>query len=299
MRPDARGEHQLAFWLLLPAVIVVAVFEYVPMYGLSIAFREFSWRAPFGGPPVGMDNIRRLFRDPGLRAALSNTIQYWLAGTAGVAVTGIAVAVMFHLRSTLLRRPVFSTVILLPSYVSWVIVSVLLSRLFEVRGPINEFLIRSGMLDRGIAYLTNTTVFPFIFVGSTVWKHLGLMAFVCWMVLQQTEADVRDAAAIDGLGPVGTVFRVELASVRVQLWALVLLVALILFDSLGEQALSIASAAIRNQADVVDSYVYRIGIQRGRWALGAAGSFVSSIIRLPIVLTLLLYLATRNRGELS
>lgn len=295
MRPDERGERHLALLLLLPAIAVIAVFDYIPMYGLSIAFREFSWRAPFGGPLVGLANIRRLFDDPGFHHALSNTIRYGVVATTGVALTGIAVAVVFHLRSVTGRRPVFSTIVLAPSFVSWVIVSLLVSRLFTVRGWMNALLIHAGVLEQGIAYLTSASLFPVVFVVASVWKHAGLMAFLSWMLLQQSDPNMRDAAAIDGLGPLGTTLRIELVSLRPQLAALTLLVALLLFDSFGEQALSIASAAIRNQADVIESYVYRIGIQRGRWALGAAGSLVAALVRLPVVVLLVASFARPHR----
>lgn len=295
MRPDTRGERRFALSLLLPAIALVAIFDYLPMYGLSIAFREFSWRVPFGGPPVGLANIRRLFGDPGFHHALSNTIRYALAGTVGVALTGIAVAVVFHIRSVAGGRPVFSTVVLAPSFVSWVIVSLLLSRLFTVRGWVNALLIRAGVLEQGVAFLTSASLFPVVFVGTSVWKHAGLMAFLSWMLLQQTDPDMRDAAALDGLGPLGTVLRVELASLRPQLVVLTLLIALLLFDSFGEQSLSIASAAIRSHADVVESYAYRIGIQRGRWAVGAAGSLVSALVRLPVVALLVASLVQPHR----
>ncbi|TVQ24630.1 MAG: hypothetical protein EA383_10625, partial [Spirochaetaceae bacterium] len=151
-----------------------------------------------------------------------------------------------------------------------------------------------GVLEHGIAFLTHESVFPAVFVGASVWKHAGLMAFLCWMLLQQIDSDMRDAAAIDGLGPIGTTFRVELFSIRQQLYALTLFTALLLLDSFGEQALSIASAAIRSQADVIESYVYRIGIQRGRWALGVAGSLVSAAVRLPVVFLLAVTLYGRG-----
>lgn len=287
MRPDERVERQAALLLLLPAAVVVFVFEYIPMYGLTLAFREFSWHAPFRGVPVGMANIARLFGDPGFHQALANTVLYGVAATTGVALVGIAIALVFHVRSVYERRPVFSSLVLAPSFVSWVIVSLLLSRLFTVRGVVNRLLVGAGVVKQGVSFLTRESVFPILFVGTSIWKHAGFMAFLAYMLLRQINSDVRDAAAIDGLGPIRTAFRVELASIRPQLVVLTLLMGLLLLDSFGEQSLNIGSAAIRGRADVVESYVYRIGIQRGRWAIGTAGSLVAAMVRFPVVLLLL------------
>ena len=156
----------------------------------------------------------------------------------------------------------------------------------------------TGLSATALPFLTTTGLFGAVFVITAVWKHAGMLAFVIWTFLQQSDSSIRDAAAIDGLGRVGTFVRIEIGMLRPQIVALTLLFMLLLFDSFGEQALSIGTAAVRSSADVIESYGYRISVQRGRWPLAVAASVVSAGIRAPVAALLLIaaYRARRHEG---
>lgn len=296
MRPGHRSELRLAGVLLMPALAALAVFQYVPMYGLTIAFREFSWRAPFRGPSAGMVHFSRLLQDPAFVRAVGNTVVYALAAGTLMAMGALVVAGVFHLKGTSNGKPSFSTLVMAPSFLSWVVVGLIVTRLLAFRGPVNRLLVATNLSATELPFLTTAGLFGAVFVMTAVWKHAGMLAFVIWTLLQQSESSIRDAAAIDGLGQVGTFLRIELGMLRPQVVALTLLFMLLLFDSMGEQALSIGTAAVRSSADVIESYGYRIGVQRGRWPLAVAGSVVSAVIRVPIAALLLIF-QHRVRGH--
>lgn len=280
--------RRFAYLLLVPSVCLILVFQYLPMYGLSIAFREFAWSTPLTAPLVGFANFHRLMRDPAFSQTLVNTLIYAAVGGALVAILGIAIAGTFHLKSLFARRPQFNSLLLAPSFISWVVVSVSVPRLFSSRGLINSLLVESGLTSTAVPFLTTAAPFQLLFVISTVWKHAGLMAFIAWTLLQQGKPEIRESAELDGLSSVGAFFRVELPILRVPVTTLALFFVLVLFDAFGEQALSLGNAAIRSHADVLESYVYRLGIQRGRWGMASAGAVVAAALRAPIAIALIL-----------
>ena len=297
MRCANNSERRLAAVLLLPALAALAVFQYVPMYGLTIAYREFSWRAPFAGPSVGMEHFARLLQDPVFGQAVANTVCYALSAAALLGVGAVFVAGVFHLGAAPDRTLSFSTLVIAPSFLSWVVVSLLVTRLLAFRGPVNQLIIATNLSTTGLPFLTTSGLFGAVFVLTAVWKQTGILAFLIWTLLQHGDSSVRDAAAIDGLSRIGTFVLIELGVLKWQIAALVLLFVLMLFDSFGEQALSIGNAAIRASADVIESYGYRIGVQQGRWPLAVAASLIAALVRAVFAGVLLMVISGARSTE--
>jgi putative aldouronate transport system permease protein len=269
--------------LTAPAVLLLLVFHYVPLLGNVIAFQDYS---PFVGiansPFVGFDNFQRLFVDPTFWHVVLNTLQ--ITSFQLVFYFPIPIALALLLNSVMSERlkTFVQAVVYLPHFFSWVLVIALFGQMLGGAGLLDQVLRQHGLAT--FDAMTNPRTFLLLVTSQAVWKDAGWGTIIFLAALSTVDANLYEAAAVDGASRWRMLWHVTLAALRP---VIVLLLILRLGDALTvgfEQYLLQHDAVGSATADVVDTYVYFTGIVRADWSYAAAAGLFKGVVGLVLIL---------------
>ena len=275
--------------LIVPALIVTAIFSYGPMYGLIMAFQDFSTVKGFSGSPwIGLENFRWLFDQPQFTRTIYNTLFISILKI----VIGTLAAIIFSLLLNEVRiafcKRFFQTIVYIPNFISWIIMAGVMSTVLASDGLVNTVLGFLG-IDR-IPFLIDPKIFPWTMIWSDVWKTFGFGTVVYLATITSIDPEIYESAVVDGAGK----FR-QIISITIPLMGpiIVLMATLALGNVLNagfDQIYNLYSPVVYSTGDIIDTYLYRLGFQNARYALGAAVGLMRSVVSL-ILMSLSLFFA--------
>ncbi|RCW49008.1 ABC transporter permease [Paenibacillus prosopidis] len=270
--------------MLFPGIILLFIFSIVPMFGTLIAFQDFKiglgiWRSPW----VGLENFSYMFELPDSRRIFTNTI---FLATAKI-VANLTIPLIFAIMLNELRKQKFKravqTIVYLPHFLSWVILSSVISDLLLLNGPVNHLFEAFGF--EPVMFLASNKWFPYIVVFSDVWKEFGFNAIIYLAALAGVNPSLFEAAGMDGATRLQQIWHVTLPSLRP---TIVLLATLAIGNVLNagfDQILNMYSPLVYESGDVIDTYVYRAGILDGQYGLATAVGLLKSVIAFVLIMT--------------
>lgn len=278
-----RRELSLDAMLLVPLLIVV-VFSYIPMVGLTIAFQDFiPARGLFGDQRwVGLENFSYVLRHPVARRALVNTIMI----AAWKIVGGLAVPIVFAVALNEVRRQALKrtlqTLVYLPHFLSWIILSgVLIDILSPSHGIVNRALGAVGV--EPVFFLGDNGWFPFTIVISHLWKEFGFGTVVFIAAITGIDPQLYESAEIDGAGR----FR---QMIHVTLPGMMMIIVVIATLSLGnvlnagfEQIFNLYSPQVYESGDILDTLIYRIGLLEAQYGPATAIGLFKALVSLVFI----------------
>lgn len=278
--------------MILPGLILLLIFQYGPMAGIVIAFQNFMpSKGLFGSDWVGFEHFRYLMTLPDTYRVIRNTI--WIASLkiiAGQIVPIIVALLLNELRKQLFKRTI-QTVIYLPYFLSWVILGgILIEILSPSEGIVNHFLAWLGF--NRVFFLGDAGWFPYVMVISDVWRDFGFSTIVYLAALTSINPTLYEAAVIDGAGRWKQTLYVTLPGM---LPIIVLLATLSLGNVLNagfDQIFNLYSPSVYSTGDILDTFVYRVGLGNGQFAVATAVGFFKSIVAL-IMIAVSYFLAYR------
>ena len=276
--------------MLLPAVVVVLIFSYGPLAGLVMAFQDFQPDKGFlHSPWVGLANFEFLLLLPGSVKTLWNTIYIaFLKGVFGLITPLITALLLNELRSLRYKRTL-QTILYLPHFLSWVILSgILIDVLSPSSGVINMVLKAVGV--EPIFFLGDNTWFPIVAVTSDIWKEFGFNSVVFLAALTAIDPTYYEAAIIDGAGHMRRLWHITLPNLRNMLVMLALLNLGNILNAGFDQIFNLYSAVVYESGDIIDTFVYRLGIKDAMYSVAAAAGFFKSAVSL-LLLSSAYYLA--------
>ena len=276
--------------MLLPAVVVVLIFSYGPLAGLVMAFQDFQPDKGFlHSPWVGLANFQFLLLLPGSVKTLWNTIYIaFLKGVFGLITPLITALLLNELRSLRYKRTL-QTILYLPHFLSWVILSgILIDVLSPSSGVINMVLKAVGV--EPIFFLGDNTWFPIVAVTSDIWKEFGFNSVVFLAALTAIDPTYYEAAIIDGAGHMRRLWHITLPNLRNMLVMLALLNLGNILNAGFDQIFNLYSAVVYESGDIIDTFVYRLGIKDAMYSVAAAAGFFKSAVSL-LLLSSAYYLA--------
>ncbi|WP_209971422.1 ABC transporter permease [Paenibacillus eucommiae] len=278
--------------MILPGFLFVLIYSYGPMAGLIIAFKKFlPSKGIFGSPWIGLDNFRFLLSLPDTFQIVYNTIIIALLKIAAGLIVPIVVALLLNeVRKTAFKRTV-QTLVYLPHFLSWIILGgILIDILSPSQGIVNTFIGWLGV--KPIFFLGSNDWFRFTLVVSDVWKEFGFSTIVYLAALTSINPVLYEAAEIDGANRWKQTLHITLPGM---LPIIVLLATLSLGNILNagfEQVFNLYNTAVYETGDIIDTYVFRIGIQKAQYGLATAIGLFKSVISL-VFISLSYFLAYR------
>lgn len=282
--------------MLLPAVVLVAIYSYGSMAGVMIAFQKFiPARGMFGDQKwVGFQNFVTLFSMPNIWPVIRNTVVIALCKMiAGVIVPVVFALLLNELRGILTKR-IFQTMVYLPHFLSWVILSGILINLLSPReGIVNIVLTKFGM--EPVFFLGNPSVFPATMVVSDIWKTFGFGSVIYLASLTSIDPALYEAAVIDGANRWRQTWHITLPGISSMVVLMSVLGLANILNGGFDQIYNLYSPVVYSTGDILDTFVFRLGIEQAQYALStAAGLFKSAVSLLFIVVSY--YLADKLTG---
>ena len=259
-RKQSRRIRWALYFMLIPGILLTLTYSYGPLMGLSIAFQKFNFtKGLFGSPWVGLANFRYIFRLPDFTRALRNTLFIATSKILLNLLVPIVVAIMLNeVRRTGYKR-VIQTLIYLPFFISWVIVSGIMTDILSPStGVVNGMLKAMGL--QTVFFLGSPKVFPYVIIFTDVWKGFGFGTILYLAAITGIDPGLYEAASIDGANRFRRMLHITLPGI----------VPIIILNgtlSLGnvlnagfDQVVNMYSPVVYKAGDIIDTLVYRVGI---------------------------------------
>jgi len=276
-RQNRFRQYWIVYAMLIPGALYYLIFRYGPMWGLVIAFQDYSpFLGIFGSEWVGFDNFRRFFSEPAFWILLRNTLVISAYNLLIFFPFTILLAVLLsEVRNEKFRRTV-QTVVYLPHFVSWVVVAALTLMLFGSDGFMNSAL-RSLGADP-VNFLFNPDIFRGMITGQAIWKEAGWGTIIFLAALAGVDPTLYEAARVDGASRWRQIWHVTLPCIRSTILVLFVLRLGTVLDVGFEQIYLMQNPMVNTVGDVFETYSYRLGIQSGQFSYAATVGLFKSVV---------------------
>lgn len=281
----ARALRMRPVYLLLSiSLAMVILWRYVPIYGLSLAFKDFSLHEGWlGSPWNGFDHFKRMATDPFFGRVLFNTVWLSILRILFAFPAPIIMALLLNeMRSPWYKRTVQS-VSYLPHFVSWVILGGILAQILNLkRGPIAWVFVQLGL--EPINWLTHEPTFRGLLVVTGIWQSVGWGTILYLAALASVDPNLYEAAEIDGANRLRKVLHVTLPALAPVITILLLLQVGHLFDDAFEQIFNMANASVMSKADIFGTLIYRSGVVNAQFDYTIAVEMFQNVAGLIVLL---------------
>ncbi|AIC92926.1 ABC transporter permease [Shouchella lehensis] len=281
-----RYKQQLPLQLMvIPGVIFMIIFTYIPIYGIVVAFKSFSVTDTISSAPwVGLNNFKIAFSDPFFWSAVRNTLAIsFLKLLIGFTAPILLAILIFELKAGLFKRSV-QTISYLPHFLSWIVVGGMLTSWLSTTGLLNSFLMTIGILDEPRNFLVEAQSYWMIAVLSDVWKSVGWGTIIYLATMASIDPTYYEAAKIDGATKLQQIWHITLPLMSFIIALMFVLAVGGLLGSNLDQTLVLINPLNASRAEVIDSYVYKIGLVQGDFSYATAVGLAISIISLILVI---------------
>jgi putative aldouronate transport system permease protein len=265
------------YLMLLPGLLWVFVFKIVPMFGVVMAFQRFNpGKGILGSPWVGLKNFEYMLQLNDSKIIFFNTAFIAVLKIIFNLIVPILVALMLNeLRLNTLKRGI-QTVIYLPHFLSWVILAGIMLDVFAYRGPVNS--VRSTFGNEPILFFARAELFVPLVVGSDVWKEFGFNAVVYLAALTAINPELYEAAAIDGASRFQRILHITLPGMRTVIILMSVLGLRNVLDANFDQIFNLYNPLVYSSGDIIDTWVYRMGLLQMQYGLATAIGLLKSVI---------------------
>lgn len=270
-------------WLLvLPAVVYVFIFSYIPMYGVQIAFRDYSAKAGIWGSEwVGLKHFIRFFKFPNFTLYLKNTLRLGIYSTMMFPVSVIFALMLNEVRNVKFKK-VVQMVSYMPYFLSTVVVCSMLLLFFdESKGVVNTVIEALG--GERIDFLTIPEYFDDLYVLSNVWQVMGFGAIIYVAALSNVPPELVEAAKIDGASRLQVIWHINIPSIMPTIIIMLIFSCGGILSASHEKILLMQNSLNLSASQVISTYTYKIGIQGGQFSYATAIGLFNNIVNVIIL----------------
>ncbi|HGR3577276.1 TPA: ABC transporter permease [Streptococcus pneumoniae] len=280
-------EHIQKYWILylmmIPATVLLILFTYGPMYGIIMAFQDFTvFKGYTGSPFVGLKHFQRLFSDPLFYRLFKNTFMVGVLDFLFSFPAPLIFALILNEVRKVRFKSVVQSISYLPHFIPLVVMVGIIFELFGSYGIINSLLSSLGM--EPISFFTKSEWFLPLYIGSGVWKTIGWGSIIYMGALTNIDSTLYEAADMDGANRWHKMWHVTLPSLRPTVVTLFILNAGGIMQVGFEKVFLMSSPATYEVSDVLSTYVYRQGILNSDFSYSAAVGLFNNIVALLFVL---------------
>lgn len=277
-------KNKQVYFLLLPGLTWYAVFAYIPIFGLTLAFKTYKARLGiFGSPWVGMINYEYVFRDPAFLTSIWRT----LVLNAGRFLFEFPVPIILALILNELRigrsKKVLQSIFTFPHFLSWVVIASIMINVLGYVGPVNSLIRMMG--GESISFLGTPGLFqPMIYITS-IWKTAGWTAIIYMASIAGIDQEQYEAAEIDGASRIQRMLHITIPGIKNTAIVLLILQVGFVLTTGFEQVFNLSNPATIKVAETLDMYIYRVTFQSASdFSFSAAVSLFKSVINFVLLL---------------
>jgi len=272
--------------MMMPTVIMLFIFAYIPMIGSIMAFQKYSPTDVYlFSPWVGLDNFKLLFTTPGFPRALRNTISISLMKMVAHLVVPIGFSLLLNEMKNMFVKRMVQTIVYLPHFISWVLMAgIIMNLLSPSTGMVNLILKAIGV--EPIFFMGSNAWFQPLLIITDVWTGFGFSTIVYLAALSGCDPTLYEAASIDGAGHWKQMIHVTIPTITPTILLLGTLSLGGILNAGFDQVMNLMSTITMESGDILDTLVYRIGMQSAQFSLATAvGLFKSSISFVLMIVT--------------
>ncbi len=270
--------HPTMYLMLIPGVAFMIVFRYIPMYGVTLAFKEWNVvKGIWGSPWIGLDNFIHLFTSRDFFSIFRNSI--WISLIRlfwGFPMPVILALMLNEVHNKYYKRTV-QTLLYLPHFISWVILAGLVMNFTSANNGIIN-VIRKFFGGTPIAFLQSEKYFRSVIVISEMWKNSGWGTIVFLAAMAGIDPTLYEAAIVDGATRLQRIRHITLPCISGTIVVLLILRTGGILSNGFEQIYMLYSPLVYSVADVFETYSYRIGLAGGRFSYGTAIGMFQSLV---------------------
>lgn len=270
------------YLMMLPGMVLLVLFTFVPLFYSVIAFQKFTpARGIANSPWVGLENFAFLFRIQDAREVFGNTVFIAIAKIILLLLVAITFALLLNeIRFSRIKRTV-QTMVYLPHFLSWVILAGILRTILARNGMMNDFLGMFGMDP--VQFLGRPNIFPWVIILSDVWKEFGFEAIIYLAALTAIDPTLYEVAELDGANRWQMMAYISLPSI---LPTIILVGSLSIGNILNagfDQIFNLYSPIVYSTGDILDTYVYRVGLLQGQYSIGTTVGLLKTFVSLILI----------------
>lgn len=279
-----RNDSWQLYLMLLPAVALVCTFVYIPMGGIVMAFQEYE---PYLGIMksewVGFEQFRFLFEYPDSMQVIWNTLRISVLKLVFSIITTLGFALLLNELRHKFTRNLVQTFVFLPHFLSWVVLGgVFIELLNPDHGLINQFIVSLGFDP--IFFLGNNNWFLATLVSTDVWKEFGYGSIIFLAALAGINPALYEAAQLDGAGKLKQMLHITLPSLIPTICVVLILSLSQVLNAGFDQVFNLYNPLVYEKGDIIDTFVYRVGLIGGNFSFGTAIGLFKSVVGLILII---------------
>ncbi|MFF2093991.1 ABC transporter permease [Paenibacillus sp. NPDC058174] len=285
------------FWMAVPFVLVVFIFNYIPLFGWIYAFFDYKpgvplWKTPF----AGIDYFKLMYEErKDLFNVLRNTMIMSVLGLLCTPLFAAFAIFLNEMKSKSFKKVVQITTTL-PNFISWVLVYAVFFMFFSSDGFINKVLFHFGWIDSPTNVLGNNDIVWYVQTGIVMWKGLGWGAIIYLAAIAGIDQEQYDAAKVDGAGRFRTIWHITVPGILPTFFVLLLLDISNMLSNGFDQYFVFYNPLVASHIEVLDYYTYRVGMLNSDFSYSTALGISKTVISITLLFTVN-NLAKRVRGE--
>jgi putative aldouronate transport system permease protein len=285
-------KHRVIYTILLPGFIWYIIFAYMPMGGLSLAFKTFKANLGIWGSPwTGFENFTYVFRDAAFWRALWKTVYINFGRMVFQFPAPIILALLINEFRPRRYKKFLQTVYTFPHFFSWVIVASLVTNLLSFSGFVNQIVMLFGL--EPVNFLGNPLTFIPMLYFTDIWKYAGYGSIIYLAAISGIDSGLYEAADIDGAGRWKKLIHITIPSIMPTIVIMFILTSGSLMTIGFDQIFNMSNAAVKDSVEVLDMYIYRITFQSA-----ADFSFSTAVSLFRSVLNMLLLLCANKLSKM-
>lgn len=276
-------KNMALYLLLLPGIVYFTVFKYVPMGGIVIAFKQLNlmegiWKSPW----VGLDNFSRFFEGVYFKRIIGNTLIISFYKLIFAFPAPIILALMLNEISKGWYKRIIQTLTYLPHFISWVIIyGLLIIFLAPGEGLVNKILQEWDMPT--ILFLTEPSMIRGLIVSTDIWQSAGWGAIIYLAALASIDPSLYEASIVDGASRLRQLWHITLPGIRTVIILMLIIRLSHILDVGFDQVFMMSNIMNRENSDIIDTWVYRVGLQEMQFGLATAVGIFKSVIGFVLV----------------
>jgi putative aldouronate transport system permease protein len=279
--------------MLIPGIVAIAIFSYIPLYGIVIAFQKYNPAMGFNSPWVGLENFRFIFKQPNFVRTIWNTFYIAVFKIAGGIVVPVTFALLLNEVPGTGVKKMFQTLVYLPHFLSWVIMAGVFMDILGTDGIVNQFLHLLGL--RPVSFLGDPKIFPWTMIVTDIWKGFGFGTVVYLAAITNIDPGLYEAAIVDGALRWKQTIHITLPMMAPIITLMSVLALGGVLNAGFDQIFNLYAPVVYTTGDIIDTYVYRLGIVQAQYSVGTAVGLFKSVISAALIVTSQ-YLAARFAG---
>ena len=268
--------------MLVPALLWLLFFSIVPMFGIVMAFQDYNpGQGILHSKFVGLANFEYMFQMSDIAQVLRNTVTIAVGKIIGNIIFPLIFALLLNeLALKRLKRPI-QTIVYLPYFLSWVILAKIVLNIFGYTGPINQLIQLFG--GDPINFFGEAKLFQPLVIGTDIWKGFGYNTVVYLAAILGVDKSLYEAAAADGAGRFKRIWHVTLPGIRTTVALLAILSLGNILNAGFDQIYNLYNPLVYSTGDVIDTWVYRAGLQNLQYSLATAVGLFKSVISVILI----------------